>query len=241
MTTAFLRNISAVAVVASTLVFSSNASAVTIYDNSINDLNTRYSPGPLQVGDEIFLGGSERWLTGFSFEYFALVGGVGSGVFSGTPMAQVKFYLNDGPLFNGYKTPGTVFYDSGLIDLTPLGPTERRTLVFDQWTDFGGGFYIPFAPGVSNMTWTVQFSGMGGLDTLGVDLYNPPVVGSQVGAGDYWEFVAGPGWMLKTNISGVPMNFAAKFEAIVPEPSSTTLAILGGLGVLAVRWRIRRK
>jgi hypothetical protein len=238
MKTAFYRVVSVLALVA-TLLFAVPAPAVTIYDNSVNDLTNRYNPGLLEVGDEVFVASTERLLTGFSFEYYALVSGVGSGVFSGTPKVQVKFYLNDGPLFNGYATPFTAFYTSGWIDLTPFGPTERATLVFDQWADFGGGFYLPIptTPG-ANFTWSVQFKDLGGLDELGVDIYSPPVVGAAIG--DYWEFTAGPGWQLKTNISGVPMNFAAKFDAIVPEPSSTALAVIGGLGLLAFRWRFRK-
>ena len=44
-------------------------SAETIFDNSATDLTLRFNPGLLQVGDEIMLGGTERNLTYFSFEY----------------------------------------------------------------------------------------------------------------------------------------------------------------------------
>ena len=87
-------------------------------------------------------------------------------------------------------------------------------------------------PVVSNMTWTVQFSGLDVNDTAGLDVYSPPTVGSSLP--DYWEF-SGASWALKTNsLGGVPVNmsFAAKFDATVPEPSTMVFGVMGGLGLL---------
>ena len=85
---------------------------------------------------------------------------------------------------------------------------------------------------VSELTWSVQFQGLGATDELGVDLYGPAAVG--LNYSDYWEHIAG-NWSLMTNAS--PVNFAAKFEATVPEPSSLALFALGGLGLLCSRMR----
>jgi hypothetical protein len=217
-------------------------SAATIYDNSVNDLNIRFHPGTLEVGDEILLAGTERYLTQFDFEYFGTnSASPGNVSFAGPVQARVRFYKNDGAPFNGYNTPGTVFYDSGWFG--GFGPTPRNTLVFTiSGGDFpGSGLFIP----VSDLTWSVQFQGMGATDDLGVDLYSPPVVGSSVpGTGfvqDYWE--NNGGWTLKTD-GGTDLNFAARFFAEqnpVPEPSAIVLSFVGGLGLLAAARRRRGK
>lgn len=209
-----------------------SASATTIYDNSVNDLTNRFNPGLNEIGDEIILAGIERSLTDFSFEFWALNNGTTNGSFSPGIDVRIRFYLNDGLPFNGYPTPGiTPFYDSGLFTL--FSPTDRATLNYTV-ADFPGGVAL-FMPVVSNFTWSVQFSGMDVNDTAGVDLYNQPVVGQALN--DYWEF-SGGSWSLKTNT--VPMNFAAKFEA-VPEPSTVLFGILGGLGILIATRRLRAK
>jgi hypothetical protein len=204
-------------------------SAVTLFDNTVNDLNLRFNPGTLQVGDEINLASTGN-LTYFSFEYWGTASGAS---FAGPVQAQVRFYLNTGPLFNGYPAPAaTPFYDSGLFSVP--SPTPRNTFVFTAGSDFAPGG-LPITS--SDMTWTVQFSGMGAGDAVGVDLYSPPVVGTEVGDfGDYWQFNGG--WSLLTNSVG-PMDFGAYMAT--PEPSSMTLSVLGGVGMLiAMRW-FRRK
>lgn len=206
--------------------------AATIFDNSVNDLTTRFVTGTAQVGDEIMLAGTDRYLTDFSFEYFA-INTAHPTFFDGTTItAEVRFYQNTGPLFNGYSTPGPAsFWDSGPFTLTV--PTDRNTLVYSAGSDFPvGGLFLP----ASDMTWSVQFSGMSGADSVGVDIYSPPTVGAEVGDfGDYWDF-SGPTLLTNT----VPMDFAAKFEA-VPEPSTMILSLCGGLGILTLACRLRRK
>jgi hypothetical protein len=114
-------------------------------------------------------------------------------------------------------------------------PTARSTFVFSEGTgDFPGGG-LPITD--SDITWTVQFEGLGATDEVGLDIYSPPVVGSRVGDfGDYWQN-DGSGWTLLTN--SVPMSFGAFMET--PEPSGTALALVGGVAVLiTMRW-FRRK
>jgi len=116
---------------AAMLVVGLNASGVTIYDNSTGDLTNRFDPGLLEIGDEVLLGSPESYLTSFAFEYWALNAGGTSGTFTGIDV-RLRFYLNDGPTFNGYATPGTAFYDSGWIDSVITTPTNRATLNFNH-------------------------------------------------------------------------------------------------------------
>ncbi len=85
---------------------SANLHAAPIYDNSVNDLLTRFSPGTREVGDEILLGSTERYLTNFAFEFYG-TNTANPTAFGGSIKAEVRFYLNNGPLFNGYAMPGT--------------------------------------------------------------------------------------------------------------------------------------
>lgn len=194
------------------------ASAVLIYDNSVNDLRIRFNPGRSEVGDEIILAGTQRQLQQFDFEYWG-TNTAGGASFAGTVQARVKFYRNDGPLFNGFATPGTVFYDSGLFTISA---TPRSTLIFTPPVDFpAGGLFIP----VDRMTWSVQFTNTSLLDEAGVDLYSPPVVGQNFP--DYWErdLISGA-WALKQSTGATPpINFAARFNATTAVPETTGIGI----------------
>jgi hypothetical protein len=208
-------------------------SAATIYDNSTTDLSTRFDPGTSQVGNEILLAGTDRYLTGFSFEYWEL-NTSGSQV-----QADVQFYLNNGTLFNGYAMPGsTSFFDSGWFNVSATDRSTENLSVADFPSDLP--LFLPLANGESNMTWTVQFRGMQtGLDSAGVDLYGPPTVGSAYG--DYWQKTGLNTWALMNN-SAFP-SLASDFAAVmtVPEPSSMALSVLGGMGLLIMVRRFRRK
>ena len=207
-------------------------SAATIFDNSVNDLipPVQFNPGTNEVGDEITLAGSERTLNMFSFEYWG-TNTAGGSSFSGSVQARVRFYENNGTLFNGYSSPGTNFFDSGWFS---VNATPRSTLIFTDGADWlSGSLTLP----ASNMTWSVQFEGMGANDTVGVDIFAPPVVGQD--PPDYWEYDSPGAWALLQNTNGIPMDFAAKMET--PEPSSIRLSLLGGLGILTMMRRLRRK
>ena len=205
--------------------------AAVIYANSTNDLVTRFNPGTTEVGDQIMLAGTERMLTSFSFEFWG-TNTANPTSFAGTIQARVRFYENNGDPFNGYLAPGTNFFDSGWFSV--LSPTERSTFIFTAGSDFPSwGLFIP----ADEMTWSVEFSGMGGTDSVGVDLYSPPTVGQNYD--DYWSY-SGSSWTLQTN-SVATMSFGAYMEAVVPEPSTVTLSIMGGLGMLLLTRRLRRE
>jgi hypothetical protein len=184
-----------------------------VYDNSTGDLTTRFNPGLYEVGDEILLGGTARLVTTFIFQYYGEN-------FSGNEEARVRFYKNDGPNSpSGPAEPGTLLFDSGLFSIIP---TNRATLHFT-----GLSVLVP-----DSFTWTVQFSGIAAGESAGVDVYSPPTVGFNYD--DYWDNT-GSGWQLRTN--GVPLNFAARIEA-VPEPSS--VALIAVCGLATVVWTLRR-
>ena len=215
-----------------------------IFDNSVNDLNSRFSTINYQVGDEITLAGTARHMTHFDFEYSDT--GNNLTTFAGDVQAPVRFYLNDGTPVRGYTSPGTLLWDSGWIlnsrELYPLVPTDehpyRRTIDFTGAdSPDGAPLFIP----ADSMTWTTQFRGtVPGTDDLGVDRYLLPVASGEVGDfGDYWQN-DGMGWDLLTN-GAAKIDFGARMYATIAEPSAAALSILGGLGVLIALRRFRRK
>lgn len=203
-----------------------------IYNNSTNDLHTRFNPGTLEVGNQVVLAGTERFLTTFTFEDRG-TNTASATTFAGDVQARVRFYENNGSLFNGYPTPGTNFFDSGWF--TVPTPTDRSTFLFTAGSDFSiYGLPIP----ADEITWTVQFQGMGLTDSVGVDLYSPPVAGQGQLYNDYWQY-AGGSWSVLTN-SLSPMGFGAFMAATIPEPSVFAISIIGGLCLLTLTRRLRR-
>jgi MYXO-CTERM domain-containing protein len=198
-----------------------------VYDNSTNDLETNLDPGTQEIGDEILLDGTARWLSEFSFEYWG-TNTLSDTAFAGPVEARVRFYLNDGPPLPDVEraySPGTVIYDSGsfLVD-----PTPRATLIF---TEFNFGTTPLTVPLPDAFTWSVQFTGLSLTDTAGVTIYSPPTIGNNFD--DYWVNDGGA-WLLETNL--LNMDFAARFSA-VPEPSALLLGLLGVVAVGALRRR----
>lgn len=207
-----------------TVVACGTANAWTVYDNTAagSDLAAGYS-SINEFGDEILLDTSTaaRIITDFSFEYFGI---------NATANAQVtlRFYLNDVLNSKGFWEPGTLLWSDSSDPLVGIPPTERATLWWQP------NVFIP----ANSFTWTVEFSGLstaGG--TWGLNLYDPPTVGNNYD--DYWEHDALGNWLLQTNKFNVPMNFAARAEA-VPEPNAALLGIAGALAILIFRAKMRK-
>ena len=198
--------------------FNSGAAEL-VYDNSSNDLEFNLDPGTSEVGDEIFLDGTSRWLSEFTFEYWGAADNPLA--FAGSVQARIRFYLNDGPAYpdvEGAFLPGTVIYDTGTF---AIDPSTRATLAF---TDFVTGTVVPLTgPLPDSFTWSVVFGGFADNDAAGVTVYSPPTVGNSFS--DYWVN-DGTSWTLQTNI--LAMDFAARFSAdLIPEPSAVLLGLCG--------------
>lgn len=185
--------------------------SATVYNNGVSYSGTYLNPGTQEVGDEVILGGVDRLLQHFIFEYY------GTG-FSGNEQYRIRFYNNDGAFIgNGTYLPGTSFFDSGLQSLAaPSDPSNRNTYDLDL---SGQGILLP-----ERFTWSIQFSGITGGEVAGISLYNPPSVG--LSENDFWFNNAGSWELRGTNPTA--FNFGAQITA-VPEPSTYVLAILGGI------------
>jgi len=194
-----------------------------------------------QIGEQIWLGTlTPEYLTNFSFEYYDPNNTLS---WNGSVQADVRFYENNGTPTNGFNTPGTLFYDSGLFSIpTPysISLTNTATLNFDlsdlQFPPGGSpldpNFILP-----TNFTFTVTFSGLAGGDQVGLSIYEPPTVGTNYG--DYWFDSSGT-WELLTNT--VPVAFGAQFNGSIeptPEPSVICLGVLGGTALMAMARRRR--
>lgn len=198
-----------------------------IYSNTTNDLSMRFNTGLAEVGDEVTLE-STGFLTSFSLEYWA-ENSASSSAFAGNVEARVRLYRNNGELVSGYASPNDFIYDSGWFSLGV--PTSRSTINFAAGVDWSpGGLFIAD----NNITWSIQFQGLGSTDSAGLDVFDPPTVGSSYD--DYWWKNPSTGeWSLLQDGSSIPMNFAARFEATIPEPSSMSLVLLGGLAAVWMR------
>ena len=181
----------------------SRTNVKTLYNNS----TTRSGPftgiqggDETWIGDEVNLAGTNRFMTGFSFELFA-VATVGLTL-------DVELRLNDGPPFNGYQTPGTLVYCYYGVN---LANSAGSTLNFDatDLDDFDG---LPdggsFIPGVSALTLAVRYHFNGGGGVAGVALYDPPAVGSSYR--DFWE-QEDQQWKLKFSTNQT-VNFGMRIE-----------------------------
>jgi hypothetical protein len=201
------------------------AGATTLYQNTTGDLFTEFNDGQTEYGNEIVLaGGSSFTVTNFAFEYYGLN-------FTGGEEAEVRFYENNGALFNGFATPGTTLYDSGEFSISQTG-VGGETLDFNPQNSPGFDFTA-----TNDITFTVQFSNVGATNA-GVDLYYPPTVGTNFG--DMWVNTTN-GWELEFN-TNAPLGIGAQVEgtSAVPEPTAVMLGLMGGVAGLMVVLRSRR-
>jgi hypothetical protein len=203
---------------------------IILYDNlAPADWSTYYPSGSTvpgngsltdEVGDEIVLeSGTPRTISDIAIQYYTQN-------LTGTEQMEVKIYLNDGQVNgDGFKSPGTVLYDSGQFTVPQLNGKGLLNLNS-----------LNIAVPADSFTWSVQFSGISGNKVAGLAINATPSVGSSFS--DFWEKPGGT-WDLYefTNPSTPTANFGAQFSA-VPEPAESAAVLLGT--ALAVAVGIRR-
>ena len=196
-------------------------------------------PNGQEIGDQIFLGNTAGYpvlgdLTGFSIGYYSP-----DAYFTGPVTADLRFYLNDGPLFNGYATPDPFpFYDTGTFDIqTPQSAvgTDGAMMCFSSSDLFSDALVNlnPSMPMPSTFTVSMEFQGLEGSDQAGLTLGTAPTVGYNYG--DYWYNDGGNWELLQNSIPVKPW-----IEVEVPEPATLCLAAVGAV-LLAGFARRRRQ
>lgn len=201
-----------------------SVSASIVYDNSSSSLNRSYSPGNgVEFGDEVFLAGTDRVITLFSFETFV------SSNADNNQTAQVFLRLNDGlEISAGRRAPGTILATSPLFQLGLKGKDIPENHVWD-------GLTVPV--GADSLTWSIVMNGIDSGEQVGLALYNPPTTGSSYN--DIWQNTGT--WDTFTFSTGDVANFGARITAVaVPEPSTIALATVGGAALLGMLIRRRR-
>lgn len=154
-----------------------------------------------EQGDEITLEASGSIPVRFTLSYVGTNHLAAS--FAGTPAAQVRFYLNDGPeLEGGLASPGTLLFDSGPQTLPQYGDGSLTVAPYDP------GAAVPLSQSLpQRFTWTVQFSGLGDGDAAWLPLRGPGGVGET--APWYWQRL-GDSWVPATNAAAG--RFAAELS-----------------------------
>jgi hypothetical protein len=208
------------------------AQASSLYNDSTTDTgNSLTFVNGVTIGNEVNLGAgiNTALVTDFSFEIYSALA-----TFAGANVQMEAFlYKNDGPPFNTYPTPNTVYYDSGKFSLqTPQqstgGTMDAVTLNFSGVNVIVG----------NDLTLAVVVTGLASADKVGVELFDPATTGSN--HGDYWYNNNGAGWALLTN--SVPTDFGARINGTpnpapgaAPDAASTAVLLgagLSGLGFL---------
>ncbi len=174
-----------------------------VYDNGSNDLAQAVEVDGAEVGASITLGGTARYLSQMSFGYWGTNSEQTN--FQGNVSVRVRLYAQDG-LTNadsGTIEPGTVLYDSGEL---PVAATTNGSVALNE---FQLSAALPLTNALpEQLTWSMQFDGLGSNDAAGLMWFGPAVVG-QVGSG-YW---------LKTNAdwqwqSGAEAGFGGQLKAL---------------------------
>ena len=181
---------------------------VEVYNSTVTSLDQSLSLSN-EYGGTARLGGSDRSLVQFQFDYFA------SADLAGT--ATVRLY-EDG--LDPAGAPGALIYTSPDITLVPNG-NQVVTIA-----------NIGEVSITDVITWTVDFGGVTAGEA-GLRLYDKTAMTIGEGFDDYWENVGGT-WTLNSQATDNAV-FGAVVSA-VPEPGMIALLTLGA-GVLFLRRR----
>jgi hypothetical protein len=208
--------------------------ADTIYDSygNANGYAFTLSNGQ-EIGNQITLTPNLWSLTNFTIEYYSP-----QLSFSSHVGIDVRFYYNDGPLTNGFSSPGTAFWDSGWFYNDALGGMPANGYQIVTYSDLLGDFPtcgLLLNMPTANLTFTITFTNLDVSNVVSLPLANNT---AGISYGDYW-LNNGGNWTLMTNNASGAANFVVSFAG-VPEPGTVGLGLLGGTLLLGAR-RLRRK
>jgi hypothetical protein len=180
----------------------SDATEAVVYDSLTNGPGPVFDPGSAEVGNQVTLAGTERYLSRFSVGYWGT--NAAQPDFAGPVSARVRFYYNNGPTpATIVVSPAGVFYDSGPI---PITATNHGELTLDEFQLTAAVPLVGALP--SSFTWTIRFEGLGDQDAAGLAFYPSPSTG-QVADG-YWIFETN-NWTL----GGTPgQSFGSRMSAL---------------------------
>lgn len=188
-----------------------------IFDNTIHSLNNNMHMLPegesdsLEVGDDVWLVGSDRTVT----ELSVLL--THRGNLLGTFDARIRLRS----VVEETQTPGDFFYDSGIISGLPI------ISGINKYT-----FSLPGVTVPDHMVWTIQaFNRQGAEGEFGPSYFNPATVGFSDDF--FWMASSATDWTPYSWGGDPYANFAARITA-VPEPA-TILCLTAGLGLIARR------
>ncbi|HUE21807.1 MAG TPA: PEP-CTERM sorting domain-containing protein [Bryobacteraceae bacterium] len=188
------------------------AVAGTVYDNTVTDtLNTiSYSTGPYaQIGDQVALGGVDRLLNSASIQFY---NNGDAGTFSAIP----QFWNLGAPV--GAQIGGDYQVDGLAIDASSILTVP---------------FSIPNLEAPDSLIVTVAILNTSAGMDLGLDLFDPPVVGSS----DNTALIVNDGSFQTSSTPEGLGNLYLGLDATTPDtsaPEPSTGAMLGGLAILAL-------
>ena len=208
------------AILSAVAAFCVTTQASIVYNNSTTQIGEFYQ-STNEFGDQIKLDASstDRYVTEFNFEYYL------SHNASGNEKAELRIYNNTIANSASSSAIGTLIYDSGM---------QSIGAGYNQFDVTGLGLNL-----TTDISWTVQFSGVETGESAGLLFYNPPTVGSSFD--DFWEKQNNVWTLKRLSPTGGPIaNFGAQITAI-PEPTTVQLAIMSGMAWLGMATYRRRK
>ena len=222
---------------------------VAVYDGITTPSGVQFPlSNSVVVGQQVYMDpgllAANPYLSSFSFAYYSTNVG-----WSGAVTADIQFFLNNGSAFNGYSTPGTLIYQTGIFSL----PNPQQTfstngvkltfawqdiyLNYDSFTGVGAATPLNSVTLPSSFTVVYNIAGLLGGDTLALPVYYPPSVGTNYN--DYWV-KNGSNWELVTNTAG-GVSFGLQFNNTAsPTPEPSTLA-MGALGMVLMAHLMKRR
>ena len=204
--------------------------AEVVYDNTSGNKGSMYV-SQTEYGDEINLApGLARKAVDFQFTYFSNYD-LASG-------AVIRLYKNNGPTVLGASSPGDLLYQSSVFDIKKSDTSDPNNVLATTTTINLAGTGLVFP---DTLTWTVEFSGIGGGNEASALVYDAPTVGTSYS--DFWQRNSS-GWDLMVFPNGPKGNFNAKLTAVVPTSvpeggSSLAFLALGVTGVCLIRRRFQ--